>query len=85
MRPNELENRTNIKYAIIILLVIIVTNSLNQFITCDLKDKFLPCEASALFLQVQVTREDHIAKDTFSEKFVLLVINSKSITSSGEI
>jgi hypothetical protein len=32
--------------------VIIVTNALKQFITWNLKDEFLPCEASALFLQV---------------------------------
>jgi hypothetical protein len=32
--------------------VIIVTNALKQFITWNLKDEFLPCEASAFFLQV---------------------------------
>jgi hypothetical protein len=34
--------------------VIIVTNALKQFITWNLKDEFLPCEASALFLQVSL-------------------------------
>jgi hypothetical protein len=34
--------------------VIIVTNAVKQFITWNLKDEFLPCEASALFLQVMV-------------------------------
>jgi hypothetical protein len=31
------------------------------------------------------TSETHITEDTFSEKFVLLVINSKSVASGGEI
>jgi len=30
-----------------------VTNTLKKFITWDLKDKFLLCEALALFLQVK--------------------------------
>jgi hypothetical protein len=47
--------RTDIKHAII-LFVIIVTNTPKQFITWDLKDEFLPCEASALLLQVYLNK-----------------------------
>ena len=45
-----MDNRINIKC--VIILLVIVTNRLKKFIACDLKDEFLPCEALALFLQV---------------------------------
>ena len=47
------------------LLVITVTDTLKQFVTWDLKDKFLLCEASALFLQVLLTSFDLDCKETF--------------------
>ena len=40
------------------LLVIMVTDTLKQWVTWDLEDEFLLCEASALFLQAQKTQLD---------------------------
>ena len=59
-------------------IMIIVTNTLKQFITWDLKDEFLLCEASALFLQVlQLGHMEHLHTKVASTRRTCLMQSAK--------